>query len=104
MGRWVTRAHLGRGECRFSTKNAVCARRLLPSGLPPLEKHFYVEAESVSLLTPEDVSEWRRVQHPFCPHPVKNEDLDVLSHVFFCFLPPPPPHKERRITISLWMT
>ncbi|CAG00282.1 unnamed protein product, partial [Tetraodon nigroviridis] len=34
------------------------------AGLPPLEKHFYVEAESVSLLTPEDVSEWRRVQHP----------------------------------------
>ncbi|XP_060896210.1 probable ATP-dependent RNA helicase DDX43 [Labrus mixtus] len=28
--------------------------------LPPLKKHFYTEAESVSMLTEEEVSEWRK--------------------------------------------
>lgn len=45
----------------FSTNSAVCTCLLLPPDLPPLKKHFYIEAESVSGLKPEEVSEWRYV-------------------------------------------
>lgn len=89
----------------------------LPSDLPPLNKQFYMEAESVSTLTPEEVAEWRQV----CPHQHKRDDVvDLFTRaasvcaascvvfkgvsfepVLFSF---PPPHKEKRITISLWMT
>lgn len=31
----------------------------LPTDLPPLKKNFYIEAESVSTLTPEDICQWR---------------------------------------------
>lgn len=27
--------------------------------LPPMRKNFYTEAESVSMLTPQEVGEWR---------------------------------------------
>lgn len=52
---------LGKIIIRFSSNGAVCPCFLFPSGLPPLEKQFYVEAESVSALTQEEVIEWRQV-------------------------------------------
>ncbi|XP_072293454.1 probable ATP-dependent RNA helicase DDX43 [Eucyclogobius newberryi] len=42
-------------------------------GLPPLKKHFYKEAESVSMRTAEEVSEWRKENNNIFVDDLKEE-------------------------------
>uniref|UniRef100_A0A3Q3SYJ7 RNA helicase n=1 Tax=Mastacembelus armatus TaxID=205130 RepID=A0A3Q3SYJ7_9TELE len=46
---------------------------LFTSDLPPLKKNFYTEAESVSMLTAEEVSQWRKENHNIFVDDLKEE-------------------------------
>ncbi|TKS85872.1 putative ATP-dependent RNA helicase DDX43 [Collichthys lucidus] len=46
---------------------------ILPSDLPPMKKKFYTEAESVSMLTAEEVIEWRKENNSIFVDDLKEE-------------------------------